>query len=129
MDFDSERDEYTIHLLADSIIYKAHFPGMPVTPGVCLIKIARELYQHLTGESTSLQSVSNAKFLNVVNPLDTPEIKLQFKKIERVEERGERGESIDANGERESEMLRKVQCIFHSDNTIYTKLSLSLKLL
>ena len=28
------------------IIYKAHFPGNPITPGVCIIKTARELLEN-----------------------------------------------------------------------------------
>ena len=31
-----------VRLLSDSIIYKAHFPGEPVTPGVCIMQMAKE---------------------------------------------------------------------------------------
>ncbi len=32
-----------IRLLPDSPIYEAHFKGMPVTPGACIIQMACEL--------------------------------------------------------------------------------------
>ena len=33
----------SVVLLDDSPIYKAHFPGFPVTPGVCIVGMAVEL--------------------------------------------------------------------------------------
>ena len=34
---------FGISLNADNVIYKAHFPSNPITPGVCLIQIALEI--------------------------------------------------------------------------------------
>ena len=33
---------YDIRLHPDHTIYKAHFPGEPITPGVCVIQIAKD---------------------------------------------------------------------------------------
>ena len=34
---------YTIELNPQHFIYKAHFPTEPITPGVCIVQIAKEL--------------------------------------------------------------------------------------
>ena len=36
--------EFDISLFPEHFIYKAHFPGEPITPGVCIIQIATELF-------------------------------------------------------------------------------------
>lgn len=70
-----------VELLADCIIYKAHFPGRPVTPGVCIIGMAGELLEILTGMRLSLAEVVNAKFLAVINPHEMPVITYTFSKL------------------------------------------------
>ena len=37
--------DYRVSLNASHIIYEAHFPGNPVTPGVCIIQIVKELVE------------------------------------------------------------------------------------
>lgn len=72
---------FELELLPDSLIYQAHFPGRPVTPGVCIIKIAGELLSELFDGSPELIQVGNAKFLNVIDPLETRQLTYTFKKI------------------------------------------------
>jgi len=36
---------YDVQLDASHFIYQAHFPGEPITPGVCIIQIAKELLE------------------------------------------------------------------------------------
>ena len=59
-------------------IYAAHFPGNPVTPGACIIQIIKELAEDLYQKEMRIISVKNTKFLNVINPLETKEIKIQL---------------------------------------------------
>lgn len=75
-----------IELLRDCLIYKAHFPELPVTPGVCIIQAAGELMEELTGKRVCLSSVNNAKFLAVINPDETRCVTYNFKKIEESDE-------------------------------------------
>ncbi len=35
--------DYQIELNPEHYIYKAHFPGNPITPGVCIIKMITEV--------------------------------------------------------------------------------------
>lgn len=105
------RDEqsFRIELIRDCIIYKAHFPGNPITPGVCIIQIATELLSELCDNRTlELLNVSNAKYLAVIAPNQTEELSYRFKKIEISEDQLRMKASVDVCNE----------------DTIFTKLSL-----
>ena len=39
------RHDFNIKLDPEHFIYKAHFPGEPITPGVCIMQIAKELLE------------------------------------------------------------------------------------
>lgn len=101
---------FRIRLMPDCRIYKAHFPGKPITPGVCIIQIASELLDILMPGTRSLSTVANAKFLSIINPLETEEITFTFKKI-----------SEEDNG------TLKVSAIVSDKDTVFTKLSLRYK--
>lgn len=61
--------EATVRLLPESPIYKAHFPGYPVTPGVTLVQMALELM------SRKLAAAKDIKFVVPVLPTeDGPEL-------------------------------------------------------
>ncbi len=62
-------------------IYKAHFPNLPITPGVCIIQIAGELLMGLLNKRISLREIINAKFLAVINPVETEVIGYSFTKM------------------------------------------------
>lgn len=59
-------------------VFKGHFPGNPVTPGVCMMQIIKELAQNITGFSLQLKSSSNVKFMALINPEETQELKLEL---------------------------------------------------
>lgn len=57
-------------------IFKGHFPGNPVTPGVCMMQIVKELTEEFTGNQLFLKTASNVKFMAIINPFETPELTL-----------------------------------------------------
>ena len=59
---------YQIHLNAGHIIYQAHFPGEPITPGVCLLQMGVELLSDAVGCELELDTIKNVKFKNVLHP-------------------------------------------------------------
>ena len=87
-------------------IYKAHFPGSPITPGVCVIQAAGELLEKQLGRKLYLQSIKNVKFLMVIIPEEGKMITYSFSNI--VE---------DENGV-------KTQVVVRDDDTVYAKISL-----
>lgn len=66
--------EARIELLPQSVIYSVHFPGMPVTPGACLVQIACELASVAAGAKLELSSASDIRFLSPVLPSECKEI-------------------------------------------------------
>jgi len=60
---------YRIELLQDSIIYRAHFPGRPITPGACMIQMVQELAQdYFSDSSLQVKHINNVKFLALLEP-------------------------------------------------------------
>lgn len=88
------------------LIYKAHFPGNPITPGVCIIQAAGELLERKINRKIWLKTVKNVKFLMVLIPEEGKKIRYNFSNL--VEEE---------NG-------CKVQVTVNDDTTVYAKISL-----
>lgn len=61
-----------IRLNADHKIYGAHFPGNPVTPGVCLVQMASEILDQHYSKRFMLNTLINIKFKKAVSPADEP---------------------------------------------------------
>jgi len=55
-------------------IYKAHFPGNPITPGVCLLQIALELLNKKFDRNLRFIEAKNIKYLKIINPLENPRV-------------------------------------------------------
>ena len=64
----------TIVLNPENEVFKGHFPGNPVTPGVCMLQIIKELTESRVGYSLFMQKITNVKFMAVINPEKTPDL-------------------------------------------------------
>ena len=73
--------QYGIFLEGESFIYKAHFPNEPITPGVCIIQIAKELLEDYAQKHYAIKAIKNVKFLNVISPVITPYVTYVLDKI------------------------------------------------
>ena len=60
--------DYRVSLNASHVIYEAHFPGNPVTPGVCIIQIVKELVEAYCDSTFLLRTIKNVKFMKVIDP-------------------------------------------------------------
>lgn len=58
----------TIELNGGHKIFKGHFPGNPVVPGVCMIQIVKEILSKLLKKNLHLSEGSNIKFISVIKP-------------------------------------------------------------
>ncbi len=76
--------KFTIALNAACPIYAAHFPGHPVTPGVCIVQTAKELLETIVGHRLDIVAVKNVKFLAVLSPDGTPQVECSVGKIQRA---------------------------------------------
>lgn len=59
-------------------VFKGHFPGNPVTPGVGMMQIIKELTEEITDKKLFLSNASNVKFMALINPEITPDLKLEL---------------------------------------------------
>lgn len=69
----------------DHIIFKGHFPNNPITPGVCMMQIIKEIAEKIVNKKLFMQSAVNVKFMAIINPFNTPELELQLNIIETDE--------------------------------------------
>lgn len=69
----------------DHEIFKGHFPGNPVTPGVCMMQIIKELTEQIVGQKLFMQSSSNIKFMAIINPEINPDLELTLEIAETEE--------------------------------------------
>ena len=58
----------TVLLNAQHDIFKGHFPNNPVTPGVCMLQIFRELVEQSIHKKLFIKECSNVKFMALINP-------------------------------------------------------------
>jgi len=68
----------TITINKDHEVFKGHFPGNPVTPGVCMMQIIKELTQQVVDAPLFMKSASNIKFMALINPEVNANLKLEL---------------------------------------------------
>ncbi len=110
--FEQEAQNVTalIKLHKEHAVFKGHFPGNPVMPGVCMIQMIKELTEQATGKTLFLSVASNIKFMAIINPEKNDTIQLTLA-ISEVEE------------------FIKVKNTVSFEDTIALKLSASFKIL
>jgi len=77
-DLVTDKDRTTIRITINKghEIFKGHFPGNPVMPGVCMIQIIKELTEEVMGKTLFLSVSSNIKFMAIINPEIHPDLTL-----------------------------------------------------
>jgi 3-hydroxyacyl-[acyl-carrier-protein] dehydratase len=68
----------SIRLNAEHFIFKAHFPENPITPGVCIIQIIKEIVEDISKRKLILSVARNIKFLHIINPLKYEKINFRI---------------------------------------------------
>ncbi len=99
----------TITLNRHHTIFKGHFPDQPVTPGVCMMQIVKELSEQVLDRKLFMYKSSNVKFMALINPEVNAELRLE----------------IDISGSDESEY--KVKNVSYFEDTVALKLTCTFK--
>ncbi len=92
----------SITLNPECDVFKGHFPNKPVTPGVCMLQIVKELTEERVGKSLFMKKIANVKFMAVINPEEITDL-------------------IITNDFTDSEKEVKIKCVISYDNTIALK--------
>lgn len=69
----------TVQLRADHAIFKGHFPGQPVLPGVCMMEMIAEITGKYLEKEFRIYGGPLIKFLHMIDPLHHPLISLEIK--------------------------------------------------
>lgn len=69
---------YSIRQNKSNEIFKAHFPGNPITPGACQIEIAKELCEKHFERKLCIKSIKNVKFISLITPIENEFLKFKF---------------------------------------------------
>ncbi|MBC5837339.1 3-hydroxyacyl-ACP dehydratase [Flavobacterium muglaense] len=83
----NEGQKYSVTLMINPKheVFGGHFPGNPIMPGVCMMQIIKELTEKVTESTLLMESLSNVKFMALINPDLTPELRLEMDVIEMEE--------------------------------------------
>lgn len=75
-----------VKLNAAHEVFKGHFPGSPVMPGVCMIQMIKELTEQTLAKKLFLNKASNVKFMAIINPVvnETIDLTLNITEVEGV---------------------------------------------
>lgn len=63
--------EVSFQLNPEHVIFKAHFPGQPILPGITMMRVVRDITASITEKNIQLKAVKNVKFTHVVTPSET----------------------------------------------------------
>jgi 3-hydroxyacyl-[acyl-carrier-protein] dehydratase len=76
----TENDEtlFGVTLLPEYKAYAGHFPGNPVSPGVCNIQMIKECAEQLAGKHFFLGYISQCRLSAVITPQTTPRLQIRM---------------------------------------------------
>ncbi len=68
----------TVQLNPDHPIFKGHFPGQPVLPGVCMMELVREVAEKKLNMPLRITAAPLIKFLRMVDPRQTEKVQVDM---------------------------------------------------
>jgi 3-hydroxyacyl-[acyl-carrier-protein] dehydratase len=78
---EGKKFEVEITLDTSHAIFKGHFPGQPVLPGVCLIEMLKEMLIEITGAPCRLHTADTIKYLKMVDPRNDIHLKFNIEAV------------------------------------------------
>lgn len=107
---------FNIILNPDHLIYKAHFPGQPVTPGVCILQMLQELLSIQVGKQLFIKNIKNAKFISMMSPVTDSRVSVLFSSV-TPEEGGIKAQGVVARRDDIDQLFLKFS-IFLTDESL-----------
>ncbi|MGL5233901.1 MAG: 3-hydroxyacyl-ACP dehydratase [Empedobacter falsenii] len=75
---DENNFKVQIELNSNHQVFEGHFPNNPITPGVCMMQIIKEITEGFVSKDLFLSKVSNVKFMATINPFINPILDLSL---------------------------------------------------
>jgi len=76
---EGEKLTATVQFDPTHLIFTGHFPALPVVPGVCQTQMLNEILNLMLGKELFMNRVSQIKFLELLNPVKTPQLQIDIK--------------------------------------------------
>ena len=111
MDKSEDQVHYSIQIDKSHSIFKGHFPGNPVTPGVAQLEIIKELTADVIGQNCRLKELANCKFLKVMNPEIDAKVEVVIRLLDK-----------DFNSQ-------KINAVIQNENGVFLKASATYSIL
>lgn len=70
---------FRVDLLPDCDVYRGHFPGKPVCPGVCNVQMLKECAEVLTGRRLAITAIRQCRFTAVASPGRCPWVDISLR--------------------------------------------------
>ncbi len=105
---DGQHAVFDIQLNTQHAIYTGHFPNDPITPGVCVVQIATDLFAHIQQRACSMTAAKNIKFLNLIRPTEHEIVRYTL------------------DWEAEGDNSYKVKAVVTDDDILFSKLSITI---
>lgn len=59
-------------------VYKGHFPGQAVVPGVIQLQIVKEILENHLSKNLFMSNITQVKYLNPITPVEVPELNISI---------------------------------------------------
>lgn len=106
---------FNVILNPDHLIYRAHFPGQPVTPGVCILQMIQELLSEQVGTRLYISKIRNAKFISMISPVSDGRISVVFNSVTE-DEGGIKAQGVVARPDNQAELFLKFSVFLVKDS-------------
>ena len=106
---------FNIILNPDHLIYKAHFPGQPVTPGVCILQMLQELLSVEMGKQLFIKNIKNAKFISMMSPVADSRVSVLFTLVE-AQEGGVKAQGVVSRRDNLSDLFLKFSILLTDES-------------
>lgn len=98
----------TLQIDAAHPVFQGHFPGSPVLPGVVQLEMVKAVLSKALEKPFTLKEMSTCKFLEVLNPDETPELTIH------IQYKGEEILDVNASGKHGEKTYFKARGNFQS---------------
>ncbi|MDR0363984.1 MAG: hypothetical protein LBH92_03065 [Bacteroidales bacterium] len=102
--------EFTVRFNLEHIIYHVHFKNNPITPGVLIVQIVKELFSFLKKDDFSIKKVKSIRFVHPLIPTEHSEAQYKLEL-----------QTVDNEG------LYPVNVTVYSRDIVFSKIKLYLK--
>ena len=69
---------FYISILPNHSVFKGHFPGFPVVPGVMMIQTIRDVLRNYFNQKITLKTARDIKFVSLITPTDSEDLQIDI---------------------------------------------------